>query len=78
MPAKVISLLLALVFAGGCAYCQPERALAAYRKANILFNSTHPTDITDSLALTGFEEVIEQLKKTSSFQHDSLLFQSLS
>ena len=76
MPAKVVLLLLALVFAAGRAHGQAEPALTVYREADNLFNSTHPTDLTDSLALNGFEKVIQLLIKTSPAQGDTLLFQS--
>ncbi len=47
-----------------------------YRKADKLFNSSNPTNATDSLALAGFKEVVTRLEESPDTHYDSLLFQS--
>ncbi len=80
MPRKLIFLLPAFLLLACCHLLgnpgSPGSFLTAYLKANQFFNSNSPTDITDSLALAGFEQVILQLEKARDERYDSLLFQS--
>jgi CHAT domain-containing protein len=50
--------------------------LELYRKADNYFNKANPTEATDSMALAGFEQVIQLLAGSGKRQTDSFLFQS--
>jgi CHAT domain-containing protein len=53
---------------------QPSPAVwALYKKANRLFHLPNPTDATDSLAMTAYQQLIAQHEKTGEVP-DSLLF----
>ena len=79
MPGKLISfltafLLLALLDSANTG--DPFSVPDAYLKADQFFNSSSPTDETDSLALAGFDAVIAKLEKYPDRYLDSILFQS--
>ncbi|MEP6725607.1 MAG: CHAT domain-containing tetratricopeptide repeat protein, partial [Bacteroidota bacterium] len=79
MPGKVILLLPAFLLQVCCLCASPDKPgtpAATYRKANQFFNSTNPTETTDSLALAGFEQLIKQLEIAPDKLYDTLLFQS--
>src|ERR1022692_2322114 len=80
MSGRVILLLpVFLLFALGDSGSPGDRSInviKSYHKADKFFNLSNPSDATDSMALAGFEEVIERLKKSPDSRYDSLLFQS--
>ncbi|WP_205509885.1 CHAT domain-containing protein [Longitalea arenae] len=51
----------------------PQALQELYRKANALFNTPNPTDLTDSLALDMFQQVLDMANKQGSAP-DSILF----
>ena len=56
---------------------QQPPILILYQKADSLFHLTHSTGATDSTALAGFEQVIDDLDRLTAFPgKDTLLFQS--
>ncbi|HTL07017.1 MAG TPA: CHAT domain-containing tetratricopeptide repeat protein [Chitinophagaceae bacterium] len=79
MPGKLLLQLPACLLLVVCLYVypgkSPEQPISIYHRADQFFNSAHPTTVTDSLALAGFEEVIRRLQEKPGKLQDSLLFQ---
>ena len=79
MPGKILLQLPACLLLAVCLYVypgkSPEQPINIFQRANQFFNSAHPTAVTDSLALAGFEEVIRRLQPLGRHSQDSLLFQ---
>src|ERR1700712_5224292 len=79
MSGRVILLLHACLLLAWGIYANPRKPgklAATYQKAEQFFSNSNPTNTTDSLALAGFAQVIQQLEKTPDRLYDSLLFQS--
>jgi CHAT domain-containing protein len=80
MAGKVILLLPAFLLLAlcdtGCPGSPSGTVLEIYHKADKFFTLPSPTDTSDSVALAGFEQVIDRLEKTPDKRYDTLLFQS--
>jgi CHAT domain-containing protein len=80
MIGKVIFLLpaflLFVLYNTGSPGGPPGYVVETYHRADKFFNYTNPTNESDSMALAGFEEVIERLEKFPNPHYDTLLFQS--
>jgi CHAT domain-containing protein len=80
MPRKAILLLHTLLLLAYLVYSRPGKPpgilSGTYQKAEHFFNSSNPTDATDSMALAGFEQVIKLLEAAPNPHYDTLLFQS--